>query len=299
MVPASVLSERKRLEAYLGTSTSGVERPGLYALRNTLAPHITPHSHDFFEIELILEGLGENRVGSVARPIGPGSVFLGNPLEEHEIVSRRTLSLLSIKFDPSLVPGVPHLLEPFLTRVPEFRCLLPPGPPEEDLLLRQHAQTIVTEYETRPRYWQDSAVAALLSLLVLIARRYDVYLHSTEGLPRPSPNPLVLEILAFFQERFREPLRMDELEGRLGYTRAHLNRVFHAVTGQSLKSYLVSRRIRHACLLLRTTAQPVTEVALASGFSDLSQFNRSFRQRTGLAPSVYRKSDRTPMPETS
>lgn len=293
------MAERKRLESYLGNlglgnPALGGPGPGLYALRNNLAPHIAPHSHDFFEIELIVAGQGENRVGPTARTIGPGSVFLGNPLEDHEIVSHTPLSVLSIKFDPSVVPAVPHLLEPFLTRVPEFRCLLPPGPPSEEDWFRQNAEAVVREYEGLAPHWHDAAAASLQSLLVVIGRRYAQHLKNLGG-PGSAPSPLVLEILGFFQERFREAVRMEELEDRLGYTRAHLNRVFHRVTGQSLKSFLVSRRIRHACLLLRTSTLPVTEVALASGFPDLSLFNRSFRQRVGMSPLVYRRA----RPETS
>jgi len=39
---------------------------------------------------------------------------------------------------------------------------------------------------------------------------------------------------------------------------------------------------------LATTATPVTEIALASGFADLSNFIRSFRAEFAVAPSSYR-----------
>ena len=41
--------------------------------------------------------------------------------------------------------------------------------------------------------------------------------------------------------------------------------------------------------MLRNTGLPVTEIALATGFSDSNYFTRQFRNITGLTPSSYRK----------
>jgi len=49
-------------------------------------------------------------------------------------------------------------------------------------------------------------------------------------------------------------------------------------------------RLATARQLLSEGAAPITEVAFASGFQSLSQFNRNFAKDEGRSPSEFRKS---------
>jgi AraC-like DNA-binding protein len=51
---------------------------------------------------------------------------------------------------------------------------------------------------------------------------------------------------------------------------------------------LLQRRIERAARLLSRTELPLSEIALAVGFSDHSHFARHFRRLTGTTPSVAR-----------
>jgi AraC family transcriptional regulator len=68
----------------------------------------------------------------------------------------------------------------------------------------------------------------------------------------------------------------------------HFLRVFRAVTGLTPHQYLLRARLRAAAALLVTTQTPVTEIALAVGFEDLSNFTRSFGAEYRLTPKRYR-----------
>ena len=47
-------------------------------------------------------------------------------------------------------------------------------------------------------------------------------------------------------------------------------------------------RVQHACRLLRSTGDSITAIALQSGFSTIRNFNRAFREETGMTPREYR-----------
>lgn len=47
-------------------------------------------------------------------------------------------------------------------------------------------------------------------------------------------------------------------------------------------------RVETACSMLTDTALPVTEVATRSGYQNLSNFNRRFKELKGLRPTEYR-----------
>ena len=83
--------------------------------------------------------------------------------------------------------------------------------------------------------------------------------------------------------------------GQIKHLAHHLNlsesRTIHLVKELFGCSYLklVSEvRLRMAASLLHQSALPVLEVALSSGFHDLSHFHRSFRRRFGSTPRQYR-----------
>jgi AraC family transcriptional regulator of adaptative response / DNA-3-methyladenine glycosylase II len=86
-----------------------------------------------------------------------------------------------------------------------------------------------------------------------------------------------------------EALSMPALSRRLGVTDRHLRRIFAAEHGVSPLDYLTTQRLLLAKQLLTDTAQPVTQVALASGFSSLRRFNAAFAERYRLQPTRLRR----------
>ncbi|HNT39132.1 MAG TPA: Ada metal-binding domain-containing protein [Rubrivivax sp.] len=86
-----------------------------------------------------------------------------------------------------------------------------------------------------------------------------------------------------------EALALPALAARLGVSDRHLRRIFQAAHGVSPHAYLDTQRLLLAKQLLTDTALPVTEVALASGFSSLRRFNAAFAERYRLAPTGLRK----------
>jgi len=84
-------------------------------------------------------------------------------------------------------------------------------------------------------------------------------------------------------------LYVDQLAGRLGITDRHLRRIFQRAHGVTPVDYLATQRLLLAKQLLTDTALPVTQVALASGFSSLRRFNAVFAERYRMSPSRLRK----------
>lgn len=69
----------------------------------------------------------------------------------------------------------------------------------------------------------------------------------------------------------------------------HLARAFRKFFNCSPGEYLRKCRIETASNLLRHSEKSLVEIALISGYSDQSQFTRSFKRHTGLTPAVYRR----------
>jgi len=98
----------------------------------------------------------------------------------------------------------------------------------------------------------------------------------------------VAAVVRYMEQRFDAPCALSELARLAGLSEFHFLRVFKATTGLTPHQHLLRSRLRVAAVLLARSDIPVTEVALAAGFEDLSNFTRTFRAEYALTPSRYR-----------
>lgn len=73
------------------------------------------------------------------------------------------------------------------------------------------------------------------------------------------------------------------------FSRFHFHRIFSAMVGETIADYLKRVRLQAAASrLVNNPRDPVTDIALACGFSSPSVFARAFRERFGLSASAWR-----------
>lgn len=110
--------------------------------------------------------------------------------------------------------------------------------------------------------------------------------HSRSDLSRdPEKVRLARMIL---DNRFSEPLELDELATLCGCSTCHLIRLFRRETGMTPHAYLMERRLAHAKGLLAGVSG-ISDIAMDAGFTDQSHLTRRFRTRFGLTPGQYRR----------
>jgi AraC family transcriptional regulator len=100
----------------------------------------------------------------------------------------------------------------------------------------------------------------------------------------------MIEAIRLVQSDAARPVRLKDLAASAGMSRYHFLRVFRRLTGMTPYQYLLSARIRRAALELASSRRPVLDIALDSGFGDLSTFNHRFRATFGQTPTQYRAS---------
>jgi len=76
---------------------------------------------------------------------------------------------------------------------------------------------------------------------------------------------------------------------RAGLSQAHFSRVFHVITGQSPRDFLMQTRLMKARHLLTGTELSINEISSRLGYADIFFFSRQFKEKIGVSPSAYRK----------
>ncbi|MEM7604395.1 MAG: helix-turn-helix domain-containing protein [Myxococcota bacterium] len=93
----------------------------------------------------------------------------------------------------------------------------------------------------------------------------------------------------FIEGRLEGPLELREVSRAAGMSHWHFQRMFKALTGETLMAYVRARRLSLSLdRLLRTDAR-ILDIALDAGFESQASFTRAFRQAFGITPGAYRR----------
>ena len=98
----------------------------------------------------------------------------------------------------------------------------------------------------------------------------------------------VLAAIEAMENHIADPLPLPDLARLAGVSARHLNRQFGADLGCSAGAFYRDLRLGKSRELLRQTALPVLEIAIATGFSSAAHFATAYRKRFGEAPSRHR-----------
>jgi len=101
-------------------------------------------------------------------------------------------------------------------------------------------------------------------------------------------NRLMKEAASYLHVHFPENVSLAGTAEHINANPSYLSRLFRQTTGMTFREYLNMIRIEEAKRLLSATDYPVSEIAIACGFSDQSHFARVFKKSTGLTPKNYR-----------
>ena len=100
---------------------------------------------------------------------------------------------------------------------------------------------------------------------------------------------VIREMKLYAQENFRNPIKLSDRAKRYGFNEKYIGRLFKSTTDVSFTHYVNLLRLNHAKNLLLSTEKSIIEVALDSGFENVTYFNRCFKRELGLTPTEFRR----------
>lgn len=141
--------------------------------------------------------------------------------------------------------------------------------------------------------WQQQANQLALSSAstLLMTHLIQHYTNVQWQLPKVTGGlaPFVLRnVLAFIEEHLAQPLTLADLAQQAALSEYHFARMFSQSMNMAPHQYVMQRRMERAQQLVRHSALPLTEIALACGFSSASHFSNRFKSAVGMTPSQLR-----------
>ena len=102
-------------------------------------------------------------------------------------------------------------------------------------------------------------------------------------------NTIEKEMISYIQQNFMEKISLKEFSEQFHLSEKYISRYFKEHFHITLSQYITHLRLAHAKQLLQDTDTPVTEIAMQSGYQNVSYFIRSFKKTYGVSPLKYRK----------
>lgn len=99
----------------------------------------------------------------------------------------------------------------------------------------------------------------------------------------------VRKVYQYIYAHLESPITLDEVARVAGMSSAAFSRYFKKVTGRTLMGLINELRVTQACKQLMETSSSVTEIAFASGYQSISNFNRAFQEIKHMSPMAYRQ----------
>lgn len=96
--------------------------------------------------------------------------------------------------------------------------------------------------------------------------------------------------LAWYMEHLYEGPKIERIAAEMNISVSHLRRLFHSQFGRSPKAVFDRIRLERAASLLASTTATLEDIAVQSGFRNMSDFCRIFKKHYGHSPHVWRRS---------
>lgn len=249
--------------------------------------------HVNFEIALIENCMGKRFIGDHIEPFkGAELVLMGSYLPHcwqyfKAVESTVQPQLIVIHFSPDFL-GKDWLEKPEVKKIKEMLTNAAKGISFSGETIGR-ARPILNQmlFETGV-----SRVALMLQLLDLMSKSAHAKILS-------SPNFNIVEssneankinkVFDYIFKNFQEDISLDDVAAILPMSSAAFCRFFKAKTNRTLINFVKEIRIGHAARLLLEGGHNVTEACYESGYNNLSNFNKHFKELKGMSPRDFIK----------
>ena len=253
---------------------------------------IPVHWHDEFEIIYVRSGFltvsisGESYIGKTgdAFVVSPGNLHLMG--SDTGIVDYYTflfpLKYISFRTDDMLDE---KLLEPLNSGH------LMIGPRVKDTA-KELCEQLIEIYMAKKDESESKITTQIRTKIILLQfilemwKKGFVIENDTSG-----RNIVEKEMVSYIQQNFTGKISLREFGEQFHLSEKYISRYFKEHFHITLSQYVTYLRLEHAKQLLQDTDIPVTDVAMQSGYQNVSYFIRSFQKAYAVSPLKYRKNN--------
>ena len=248
------------------------------------------HWHTAIELIMPITNYYTIVIGKTTYQLSEGEILVIPPGELHELIAPLEGVRRILLFDFSLISNLRGFSN-ISSVLNQPRLINETNAPEILPQLQTLFDEITTEYTSKNNLREAAIYALIIQMFVLLGRKY----MSTENLfpdVKVNKQKEYIEkfnlIFEYINNNYMEDISLDMIADVAGFSKFHFSRLFKQFTDMSFYDYLNQRRVKEAEKLLLNPNLSITEIALRSGFSSISTFNRVFKSFKECTPTEFK-----------
>jgi len=99
----------------------------------------------------------------------------------------------------------------------------------------------------------------------------------------------------YIESKLDQGITPTDVAFHAGISRWHFQRIFKALTHETLKKYIRGRRMANSLDLLLKTRLRILDIAISAGYENQESYTRAFRKTFGMTPLAYRQLEKKKM----
>ncbi len=94
--------------------------------------------------------------------------------------------------------------------------------------------------------------------------------------------------ILFIENNLDKKILLNDIAREAFLSEFHFHRIFKALTGETVKGFLLRLKIERAAIRLKHSKDDIGKIALENGFGNHETFTRAFKKHFQLSPQAYR-----------
>lgn len=248
--------------------------------------HITYHNHDYHEILYFVSGRLRYMIEGTVYNLRPGDILVTHNKEMHKPILdaskpyERYVLWIHPKFIKELSDNFVNLSSLFEQVSQGDNHVLRPSSSMHTLISNLFSNLVVTNSNSK---FGDSLLqkSYLTELLIYLNRVSMDNQYESEG--SSEYDPRINDIIKYINDNLHDQISLDDIAEKFYLSKYHLCRLFKKNVGMTIYQYIMKKRLIIAKSLL-ISGSNVRAAFISSGFSDYSNFLKSFKNEFGVLP---------------
>lgn len=266
-------------------------------IQDNLKSHVVAnlHWHDCFEILYMLEGSARLQINENHFLVEKHDLIILNEGDIHSAycVKGEDVRILVIKFMPEIIERSSAVLFESKYIIPFLRYrngkIFHLGDQKMHSSLKNLMMGIYEEFEKKDTGYEIYIKGYIFQMIADLTRKGIISVYN----PDIKENDIIIKIdtlLKYIESNYNTKIDLKTAAKMMNFSSSYFSRYFKSITGRTFKEYINFVKVSEAEKLIISTDMNISQAAYEAGFSNVSSFNRVFKNIRGYSPGNLKKS---------